>query len=74
MLISSLGGVLKYVNCLAEVDYMDHVVEYIWVPGEQGIRGRGSRTNDGYTFRNKRNPMIDHDIVAIIPYEVVRSL
>ena len=60
ILISAHGLKMKYVRPLSEDDYYDHEVEYL----EKGL-GNGTRTHDGYVFRNKRLPE-DHDIVQII--------
>ena len=66
ILISALGAKLKYVKPLPDDDYMDHEVEY-----SDPIKGNGQRTHDGYVYRNKREPEIDHDIVQIIKRRVV---
>jgi hypothetical protein len=56
-LVSKHGMILTYVKPLPEEDYMDHEVAY-----PDG--GRGTRTHDGRTYRNRPLP-IDHDIVEI---------
>lgn len=68
ILISALGAKLKYIKPLSDEDYMEHEVEYLTdKDGKPFINmGKGSRTHDGYVFRKKRNPEIDHDIVQII--------
>ena len=61
ILISALGGVLKYIRPTEEDNYYDHHVEYL-----DGDLGDGTRTHDGYVFRKNRKPETDHDIVRII--------
>lgn len=56
---STHGMILTYVGPLPENDYMDHEVRY---PNGS----RGTRTHDGFVFRNKRLP-VDHDIAEILP-------
>ena len=60
-LISSHGEELIYVGPLPESHYYDHEVEYV-----DPLKGNGSRTHDGFVFRNNRIPETDHDIVKII--------
>ena len=62
ILISALGAKLEYVKPLPENDFYDHEVKYV----EDPLRGRGTRTNDGYVFKYNRIPETDHDIVEII--------
>lgn len=71
ILISSLGGKLKYIEPLPEDHYYDHLVEYIEAfGGESGdkipVGSQGTRTHDGYVFRKNRIPETDHDIVKIV--------
>lgn len=67
ILVSSQGYKLKYVSHTPWkwYTYLDHVVEYLDENG--GSTGNyGTRTHDGYVFKNNRNPYTDHDIVKII--------
>ena len=57
-LLSKHGMILTYIGPLPEGHYFDHEVAY---PGG----ALGSRTHDGFVYRNKRLPE-DHDIVAIL--------
>jgi hypothetical protein len=60
-LLTSLGDTLTYVKATPEEEeYYDHVVEY-------PSGSRGTRTHDGYVYRNVRMPEFDHDIVEINP-------
>ena len=61
ILISSHGIKLRYVRPTNDTEYLDHVVEYL----DKGL-GNGTRTHDGYVFKNNRIPETDHDIVEII--------
>lgn len=61
ILISSHGDKLIYVGTLPEKHYYDHEVEYT-----DPAKGNGSRTHDGFVFRENRIPETDHDIVKII--------
>lgn len=71
-LISSLGATLEYIAPTPYKShvYLDHVVKYIkdkdGEPYPYENNPYGTRTNDGFTFRNNRMPEIDHDIVQII--------
>lgn len=59
-LISKHGLVLTYIEKLPDADYYDHLVMY---PNGS----YGSRTNDGYVFKNEeRRLQEDNDIVEII--------
>ena len=81
-LISRHGAVLCYMGPTKETDYMDHVVEYIYIPRGSRLNpqsmGSGTRTHDGYVFRKNRLEE-DHDIVKIIKcdtdehYEILHS-
>lgn len=67
ILVSSLGAKLQYVGNLAADDYYDHKVKYIQMEnGSRPIDVFGTRTNDGYVFKNNRKPETDHDIVKIM--------
>ena len=58
---SSLGQILTYVGRTPEGNYYDHYVRY---PNGS----LGTRTNDGYVFKNASKRMLDcdHDIVEIL--------
>lgn len=58
-LLSSHGEILTYIEPCPEQDYYDHLVRY-------ANGSKGTRTNDGFVFRNKRDPKTDHDIVEIV--------
>jgi hypothetical protein len=58
-LLSSHGEILVYVKSLPAEDFYDHLVEY-------RCGSQGTRTNDGYVYRNIRKPKYDHDIVEIL--------
>jgi len=61
ILISKHGLRLTYVAPEPEGSYYDHRVVY---PEEMNL-GEGTRTHDGFVFRNARRTG-DHDIVEII--------
>ena len=61
LLISSLGGKLKYLRPTNEHEYLDHVVEYL-----DDNLGSGTRTHDGFVMKYDRDSKIDHDIIKII--------
>lgn len=74
ILISSKGSILQYVckTPWGVYKYLDHVVKYICtkegysfaeISGEPSY---GTRTNDGFVYRNNRDPKVDNDIVKII--------
>ena len=65
LLVSKHGLMLKYVQALPEENYFDHEVEYVGIDC-----GNGTRTHEGYVFRNKRLPE-DHDIVKIISWKEI---
>ncbi|MFW5847490.1 MAG: hypothetical protein ACOCVF_01035 [bacterium] len=68
ILISALGAKLKYVRPTTEREYLDHYVQYIEMPdGTKPKNQFDTRTDDGYVFKIKRRPEIDHNIVEIIP-------
>jgi len=55
ILISRHDAILVYMNPLDSIcDYMDHSVEYIWIPPKSRRKpqtmGSGSRTHDGYVL------------------------
>ena len=58
-LLSSHGQILTYVGPLHETNYYDHAVTC-------ADGSRGTRTNEGFVFRNNRRPKTDHDIVEIL--------
>ena len=59
ILISSRGEDLKYVKPCPPGDFYDLIVEY--------ANGQlGTRTHEGYVFRNVRIPEEDSDIIKII--------
>lgn len=64
ILISALGGLLKYIRPTTETEYLDHYVQHL-----DKYLGDGTRTDDGYVFKFNRKPETDHDIIAIIPKE-----
>jgi hypothetical protein len=63
ILISKHGTKLTYVKKLnPNVDYYDHEVRY-----KDKMRGRGTRTNDGFVMRDESSRLeTDHDIIEII--------
>jgi hypothetical protein len=61
-LLSSQGMILTYLRPLPNRDYYDHVVTYV-------DGGTGTRTNDGFVYRNNRMEKYDHDIVEILEME-----
>lgn len=69
-LISSQGAMLEYVcpTPWKHYNYLDHVVKYVEDKDGKsfGDNNYGTRTNDGFVFKKKRNPETDHDIVKII--------
>jgi hypothetical protein len=58
-LLSSHGETLTYVKPLPEDNYYDHLIEY-------SNGSSGSRTNEGYVYRNNRKPEFDDDIIEIL--------
>jgi hypothetical protein len=67
ILISKHGLRLTYLHPEPEGSYYDHRVAY--PENFEGItRGEGTRTHDGFVFRNTRRTE-DHDIVEIIHIE-----
>lgn len=66
ILITSHGLKLEYVckTPWKHYQYLDHVVKY--PEGGFGEGNYGTRTNDGFVFKNKRKLETDHDIVKII--------
>lgn len=61
ILISTHGTYLMYIGPCVEDEYMDHRVKYL----DPGL-GNGTRTHDGYVFRDIRIPETDEDIKTII--------
>lgn len=74
ILISVHGGILEYVGPLPEEHHYDHEVNYLYTPKDGVYSGKpkGTRCNDGYTYRKNRMET-DHDIIAIIPKELLPS-
>lgn len=67
ILISSQGAKLVYLRPTQDNEYLDHYVQYAEMPdGTKPKDSFGTRTHDGYVFKNKRIPETDHDIVEII--------
>jgi len=72
ILISHLGGILEYVKPLPEEHYFDHEVKYLKVLKDNGDEfpefggSSGTRTNEGFVYKNNRIKESDHDIIAII--------
>ncbi len=67
ILVSKHGLILTYVGPLEDGHYFDHQVRY---KSELGNPHYGSRTHEGYVFRNNRLPE-DHDIVKIIKWKEI---
>ena len=68
---SKHGLILTYVRPTTPEDgsraYYDHIVKYPDQP-PFGPKSEGTRTHDGFTFRNPASRLeSDHDIVEIIP-------
>ena len=72
ILISKHGAILKYLEPLPEEHYYDHSVEYVYLEGGLNKGNLGTRTDDGFVFKNKRLDT-DHDIIAIIPSEIFKK-
>lgn len=70
VLISSQGAKLEYVapTPWKHYTYLDHVVRYVSdkYGNSFGKENYGTRTNDGFVFKNNRVPDTDNDIVEII--------
>lgn len=70
ILISKSGAKLKYLGPtpMKGLDYLDHVVQYMEEPDGTPFDEEclGTRTNDGFVYRHRRLPEVDHDIVKII--------
>jgi len=70
ILISTHGAKLEYISPTPwkQYTYLDHVVRYIEdINGTPFTKNNyGTRTHDGFVFRNKRIPEFDHDIAKII--------
>ena len=66
LLITSKGLVLEYVSKTPwkHYTYLDHVVKY--PKGDFGEDNYGTRTNDGYVFKNNRVPETDQDVIKVI--------
>jgi hypothetical protein len=71
-LISSQGAVLEYIAPTPwnNYTYLDHVVRYVKDKDGNSFgnsnNNYGTRTHDGFVFKNFRIPEEDHDIVEII--------
>ena len=69
ILISSQGSILEYVcpTPWKHYNYLDHVVKYISDKDGNNYSedNYGTRTHDGYVFKNKRIAETDHDIIEI---------
>lgn len=70
ILITSQGSKLEYIcptpwKCYT---YLDHVVRYVEdADGKPYSKENyGTRTHDGFVFKNNRIPETDHDVVTII--------
>jgi hypothetical protein len=61
ILISTQGKKLRYLRPTKGIEYGDHVVEYL----DKNL-GKGTRTHDGFVFKNNRFNKTDNDIVEII--------
>ena len=75
ILISKHGAILKYISPLPKEDYYDHEIEYLYMP-EFPLKtklGNGTRTNEGFVFKNNRKEE-DHDIVSIIKKDRFKSI
>lgn len=72
ILISTHGAKLEYISPTPwrNYTYLDHVVRYIEDANgiSFGLENYGTRTNDGFTFAENRNPEIDHDIAGVIKH------
>lgn len=70
ILISSHGAMLEYIcpTPWKGRTYLDHVVRYMRNPDGSLYEEEnyGTRTHDGFVFKNKRMPETDHDIVEVI--------
>lgn len=71
LLISSHGFILEYIGPTPweNYDYLDHVVRYVLDKDRKPFDNQesyGTRTHDGFVFKNNRQPETDHDIVRII--------
>lgn len=67
ILYSIHGDKLKYLRPTKEGEYLDHLVQYVeFANGKKYGNSLGTRTNDGYVFKNNRIPETDSDIVKIV--------
>jgi hypothetical protein len=75
ILISKHGAILEYLEPLPKENYYDHSVKYLWLDGElnEGQFGNGTRTDEGFVFRNNRLDT-DHAIIAVIPAKIFKKL
>ena len=68
ILISRHGAILEYLKKSDNINLKKwpHQVMFLYYPEEEStLLGPGSRTDEGYVFKNKRLPE-DHEIVSII--------
>jgi len=66
ILLCSNGAKLKYLRKTTESEYLDHYVQYIELPdGTKPEKSYGTRTNDGFVFKNIRKPSTDQDVIEI---------
>lgn len=75
ILISANGAVLVYEGLdRTPEDYYPHLVRYIRSTGDMFVNTSGSRTDNGYVWiREDFREEEDHDIVLIIPRELLES-
>ena len=70
VIISRHGVEMEYVGRtpMHGLTYLDHVIRYVKRADGTPFPAKsyGTRTNDGYVFKNKRLPEVDHDVVQII--------
>ena len=66
ILITSHGIKLEYISKTPwkHYTYLDHVIKY--PTKDFGKNSYGTRTNEGFVFKNNRIPETDNDIVEII--------
>ena len=69
ILISTHGAILEYEGKTEDWEYLPHRIKYISSEDPlKPLSGYGTRTNDGFVFKNNRIPS-DHDISRIIKKE-----
>ena len=69
VLISAHGAVLVYEGTAFDAKHYPHVVRHITL--EEGLLD--TRTHDGYSWSGAGRSEEDHDIVLIIPKELLQS-